>query len=171
MKELQSRNLVTSTSQVAPGGGIKKVPKNPLNYPTSHTHGGRTYYYRKDASGRTVKIAGSIVHTTAKRSATRKTKNKRKNDANGHLIAHSIGGPPTLTENYVAMDRAINSAGGDWGKVEGYIRTRIQQRGTQAWMAVLPSYPNATMQRPHEIEVRLKFNRSPYSIRFKIPTS
>ena len=67
------------------------------------------------------------------------------------------------------MNKKINSAGGAWGKMEGYVRTRLKQKGTKVWMAVKPKY-DGIKKRPIRIEVSLTFNRSPFKVRFNIPT-
>lgn len=166
LKELEGRGLVTIKQSLAVP--LKTGPKHPGKYTTT-AYGGRTYYYRTDPSKRTIKISGPLVYTKGDRKPTAKVPYKRKTDASGHLIAHSFGGPPSLTQNYVAMNKFINSAGGDWGKVEGYIRTRLKQKGIGVWMAVLPQYSGVS-KRPHEIWVRLRFNKSPYVVRFKVLT-
>lgn len=168
LAELEKRKVVTKKVSLVGVSGIKKKPKHPGKY-TSHSYGGRSYYYRRDAQKRVVKISGPLVYTNAKRVATAKVKYKRKTDASGHLIAHSFGGPPKLTENYVAMNKAINSAGGDWGAVEGYIRTRLKQAGIAVWMAVYPEYAGVG-QRPTKISVRLRFNKSPHVVWFSVDT-
>lgn len=147
---------------------VKSRPKHYTNY-MKHKHAGRNYFFRSDANKRVAKIAGPLVYTTTKRFPTLKVAAKRKTDASGHLIAHSLGGPPKLTHNYLAMNRFINSAGGDWGKTEAYIRDRCKVKGTKVWMSVYPRYLNKS-KRPYEIEVRLKFNKKPQNVRFLIDT-
>lgn len=58
---------------------------------------------------------GPLVYTNAKRVASAKVNYS----PSGHLIAHSFGGPSKLTENYVAKNKVINSAGGDRGGNRG----------------------------------------------------
>lgn len=149
---------------------VKTRPKHPQKYPNTHTYDGRTYYSRTDAQGRVTKIAGSLVYTKSKRKPTPNVPYKRKGDQAGHLIAHSLGGPPKFTANFVAMKRKINSAGGDWGKMEAYIRKRLQAKNTQAWMSVKPVFANDKIKRPSEINVTVKFNRPPKEKTFNIQT-
>lgn len=150
-------------------GAVKKQPSSLAGWKTL-IYGGRTYFYRMDASARTRKIAGRIEFDSSARLATKKVGNKRKNDASGHLIAHSFGGPPTLTANYVAMSRQVNSAGGNWGIMEAYIRNRLKVPNTAAYMSVTPRYPNPSIKRPNEILVTVHFNRAPKKKRWLIPT-
>lgn len=166
LKELEGRRLVTR--KIPTAATFKNKPKHPHKY-TKSSYQGRHYYHATDAGNRTVKISGALVYTTAKRQPTRNVSYKRKSDVSGHLIAHSFGGPPKLTSNYVAMSRIINAAGGDWGKVEGYIRTRLKQSGIKIWMAVIPQYTGVS-KRPSTIDIRLRFNRSPAVLHFSVPT-
>jgi hypothetical protein len=139
---------------------------------TAHTHGGHTYYHHREQIGtsyRTSRMEGPIRYHAGIRKATRKTTGKKNGYANGHLIAHSFAGPPMFAGNYVAMQAAINSAGGDWGRMETYIRRRLQQAGIAAYMVAKPGYLNTTnRQRPSEIHVSVYFNRSPYKVKFDI---
>lgn len=168
LAELRQKRVVTHSDTVSIP--IKTAPKHPTHYPSTRVYGGRTYHYRTDPQGRLEKISGPLTYTNAGRVATMKVPNKRRSDQSGHLFAHSLGGPPRLNLNYVAMNRRINSAGGEWGKMEGYIRARMKQRGTRGWMSVKPDYPRVAMKRPHRIRVRARFNRSPYVVHFLIPT-
>ncbi|MBW4632741.1 MAG: DNA/RNA non-specific endonuclease [Iphinoe sp. HA4291-MV1] len=149
---------------------VKTQPKHLRKYPIQHTHDGRTYYSRTDAQGRVTKIAGSLVYTKSKRIGTPKVPYKRKGDHAGHLIAHSFGGPPKFTGNFVAMKKEINLAGGDWGRMEAYIRGRLKAPKTKAWMSVKPVFANDKTKRPSEINVTVKFNRQPYERTFNIQT-
>lgn len=139
---------------------------------TTHAFGGRTYYHQSDTSGRITKYQGRLSFVKGGRSATMKTKNKRKTDQNGHLIAHSFGGDPTFSLGYVAMNKTVNGAGGEWGQMEGYVRKRLQVTSTSAYMAVKPIYPptQPNMFRPTSVRVSLYFNRSPFKITFLIDT-
>ncbi|HWS85707.1 MAG TPA: DNA/RNA non-specific endonuclease [Pyrinomonadaceae bacterium] len=139
------------------------------NYNT-HGYGGRTYYHQVDGRGRITKYQGPLRYVSGGRVATVPTKNKRKGDQNGHLIAHSLGGDPKFSLGYVAMKRSINLAGGDWGKMESYVRYRLQQKGIKVYMAVKPSYATATIGRPNSIRVSVYFNRSPFKVIFNIDT-
>jgi len=147
---------------------LKTTPKKIAGY-TVTPIGGRNYYSRKDHMGRVTKFAGSLKYHTGSRQSTPKVPYKRNNDQAGHLIAHSFGGPPKFTDNFVAMDKKVNSKGGAWGRMESYIRTRLKQSGTKVWMAVRPNYPGKN-RRPDVIRVSLTFNRSPFKVRFRIPT-
>jgi hypothetical protein len=144
--------------------------KGKLGGYNTHNYGGRTYYHQSDARGRITKYQGPLTYVQGGRVATIKTKNKRKTDQNGHLIAHSVGGDPHFALGYVAMNKQINSAGGDWGRMEGYIRSRLQQTGIMVYMAVKPNYPSATMHRPDSVRVSVYFNRSPFKVTFNINT-
>ena len=166
LQKLQRRGLVTNISRIRRAS--KTNPKSMLNY-TRSTHGGRHYYSRKDAAGRVTKFAGGLVYTRTARKSTPKVPYKRKNDQAGHLIAHSFGGPPKFTDNFVAMNKTINSKGGAWGRMESYIRMRLQQSGIKVWMSVKPHYPGIK-KRPDRIAVSLTFNRSPFKVKFNIPT-
>ncbi|MBD2526674.1 DNA/RNA non-specific endonuclease [Nostoc sp. FACHB-133] len=148
---------------------VKAKPKHPNKYST-HDYSGRTYYSRKDPQGRVTKIAGPLKHTIGKRVGTLKVSYKRKGDQSGHLIAHSLGGPPRLDHNYVAMKREINAAGGQWGKMESYIRKRLKANGSAAWMSVEPVYKDDKNKRPIEINVTVKFNRPPKEKKYNIKT-
>lgn len=145
------------------------TPGVPGNY-TTHAYSNRSYYYQQDNSGRITKYQGRLAYVKGGRSATKKTRNKRVNDDNAHLIAHSLGGNPKFALGYVAMARTINQRGGAWYKMEGYIRARVQQKGTKVYMATKPHYPTPTMKRPDYIDVSVYFNRSPYKIKFRIDT-
>ncbi|MEM6684605.1 MAG: DNA/RNA non-specific endonuclease [Bacteroidota bacterium] len=164
LKKIRSMGVhITKSSDKIP---IKTQPKRLAGY-TTQTFGGRTYYTRKDAAGRVIKFAGSVVYTTTPRVATPDVPNKRVKDQSGHLIAHSFGGPTKMKDNFVAMNKTANSKSGSWGKMEGYIRARLKQKGIKAWMSVRPRYAG-TIKRPHNIKVSLTFNRSPYKIGFDV---
>ncbi|WP_165962893.1 DNA/RNA non-specific endonuclease [Occultella glacieicola] len=156
---LIKRGLLTTTSFGKGSFPVKTGPKNVHKY-SRHKHDGRKYYFAH-AKNRTGKVSGPLVLVRGGRSATMKVPNKRKSDASGHLIAHSLGGPPRLLANYVAMNRKINSAGGDWGRLEQVIRDRLRVKGTKCWMSVRPVY-GANVNRPTSIVVKLRFNRSPH---------
>lgn len=145
------------------------TPGVPGNY-TLHQHSGRNYYYQQDLSGRVTKYQGQCTYVKGGRSATKKTRNKRVNDDNAHLIAHSLGGNPRFALGYVAMSRNINQRGGTWYRMEGYVRGRLTQKGTKVYMATKPHYPTPTLKRPDYIEVSVYFNRSPFKIKFRIDT-
>ena len=153
--------------------GVRKAPRDWKKRKFERlTHGGRDYYHHSEQTGkifRTRRMEGPIVYTATGRVATVKTKGKRKNDANGHLIAHSFGGPPKFDRNFVAMCAVVNSAGGDWGRMETYVRTRLKQKGIAAYMVTKPDYTGATCQtRPTRIHVSVYFNKSPYKVKFDI---
>jgi hypothetical protein len=149
---------------------VKTKPKHLNKYPRTHDYGDRKYYSRTDLQGRVTKIAGPLQYTKSNRVGTLKVPYKRKGDQSGHLIAHSFGGPPKFTHNYVAMKKEINQAGGDWGKMETYIRNRLKAKNTNAWMSVQPVYANDKTKRPSEIKVTVKFNRPPTEKTFNIKT-
>lgn len=136
----------------------------------THTFSGRQYYFKSDAQKRTIRYQGALSVVKGGRTATKKTKNKRKADENAHLIAHSLGGDPYFTQGYVAMSQNINRNNGDWYRMEGYIRNRLKANKTKAYMAVKPHYPTPSIKRPDYIEVSVYFNRAPYKLKFKIPT-
>jgi len=149
----------------------KDKPRHPGRYTTHPTYGGRTYHHRIGGVGkRTTKFSGPIVYVRGGRKATPKVPYKRKNDAAGHLIAHSFGGPPKFIGNFVAMNKLVNSAGGDWGKMESYIRNRLKVKSTSAYMSVSPNYPNPNSKRPDSIRVTVHFNRNPKKKSWDIQT-
>jgi DNA/RNA non-specific endonuclease len=150
-----------------PGDPFKTRPKRLAGY-KHHKHAGRSYWVRFDPQGRVSKVVGNLAYTQAARAATGKVANKRKNDVSAHAIAHSLGAPPDLSENYFALDKAINSAGGDYGKMEHYLRKRMAQNGSNGYMAVNLRYPNDTIRRPHEVVTSARFNRSPSRVIFNI---
>lgn len=137
---------------------------------STRTYNGRTYYYKTDPQGRIVKYQGLLAYVSGGRTATKKTRNKRVGDQNGHLIAHSLGGDPHFTLGYVAMKARINQRGGDWYRMEHYIRERLKTKGTKVYMAVKPHYPTPTLRRPDHILVSVLFNRTPFKVRFRIDT-
>jgi hypothetical protein len=145
------------------------TPGVPGNY-TTHPYSNRNYFYQQDNTGRITKYQGRLSYVKGGRSATKKTKNKRVNDDNAHLIAHSLGGNPKFALGYVAMARVINQRGGDWYRMESYIRRRLVMKNSKVYMATKPHYPTPTMKRPDYIEVSVYFNRSPYKIKFRINT-
>jgi hypothetical protein len=149
----------------------KQAPNHPKQYSGSVVHDGRKYHHKFDSTKkRYTKIAGPIRYIKDQRVATPKVPYKRKDDAAGHLIAHSMGGPPKFVGNFVAMNKTINSAGGDWGKMEACIRKRLKARNTTAYMSATPVYPNDQSKRPISIEVTVHFNRKPYKQKWIIPT-
>ncbi|EDP97182.1 DNA/RNA non-specific endonuclease [Kordia algicida OT-1] len=166
LTRLQGLGLVTHSSRIR--RGRKSVPKNLTGYSTRNI-GGRNYYSRKDHLGRVTKFAGILKYHKGKRKSTPKVPYKRVNDQAGHLIAHSFGGPAKFTDNFVAMDKKVNSKGGAWGKMESYIRQRLQQKYMSVWMSVKPQY-DGIKKRPSSILVSLTFTKSPYKVRFNIPT-
>ncbi|MBC8754332.1 DNA/RNA non-specific endonuclease [Kordia sp. YSTF-M3] len=166
LEALRRAGHVTGISKIKRVG--KRRPKSLGGYAQT-TVSGRKYYSRKDPTGRVVKFAGGLKYSKAARKATPKVPYKRKNDAAGHLIAHSFGGPPKFTDNFVAMNKTINSAGGAWGKMEGYIRQRLKQKNIEVWMSVKPHYVGKS-KRPISIGVSLTFNRSPFKVKFNIAT-
>lgn len=150
---------------------VKIKPKNPGKYTATTMHDGRTYYHKYDnALGRTIKFSGPIKYVQNPRKNTPKVPYKRKNDAAGHLIAHSFGGPPQFTGNFVAMNKSINGSGGDWGKMESHIRRRLQARNTTAYMSVTPIYSDNKGKRPTSIKATVRFNRPPYKKLYTIQT-
>jgi hypothetical protein len=163
---VQARLLATPLVQ-----RVKQQPKHPGRYQATTAHGGRTYYHRIDpVTKRTTKFSGPLVYVKGGRVGTPKVAYKRKNDAAGHLIAHSFGGPPKYTGNFVAMDSYINGAGGDWGKMEHYIRQRLKAKSTAAYMSVTPLYANGTSKRPTSIVVTAHFNRKPFKKQWTVNT-
>ena len=162
---------VTQALASSPAQLVKSQPKHKANYTSTTTHDGRTYYHKASKrNNRTKKFSGPIVYTNTARINTPKVRYKRKNDAAGHLIAHSFGGPPTFTGNFVAMNKIVNSAGGDWGKMETYIRKRLKKKSTAAYMSVTPKYADKNSQRPTSIIVTVHFNRAPKWKRWTIAT-
>jgi hypothetical protein len=165
-----SQSEATAQTIQSPFQMVKARPKNRRGYATT-AHAGRTYYHRHDAaSNRTIKFAGPIIYTQCGRIATPKVSYKRKADHAGHLIAHSFGGPPRFAGNFVAMNKLVNSAGGDWGEMEAYIRKRLKARNTAAYMSVSPQYSDPKTKRPTSIVVTVHFNRDPKKKRFTILT-
>ncbi len=149
----------------------KQTPKNPGNYTSTTAHGGRTYHHKFDGvSKRTTKFSGPLVYVQGGRKNTPKVAYKRKNDAAGHLIAHSFGGPPQFAGNFVAMNKLVNGAGGAWGQMEFYIRNRLKAANTVAYMSVTPIYPDAKSKRPTSIAVTAHFNRDPKKKKWVILT-
>jgi hypothetical protein len=160
-----------ATTTAQPAQLTKQTPKNPGNYTATAVHGGRTYHHKFDGiSKRTTKFSGPLTYVQGGRKNTPKVAYKRKNDAAGHLIAHSFGGPPQFTGNFVAMNKLINSAGGAWGQMEFYIRKRLKAANTTAYMSVTPNYPNAKSKRPNSISVTAHFNRDPKKKKWTIAT-
>lgn len=155
------------------GGTVRSAPKkwNTRGF-QQRTYGGRNYYWRLDAQNRTDRMEGQIELTDAPRTATKKTRGKRKNDHNGHLIAHSLGGDPKFTAAYVAMARSVNLAGGAWGRMEAYVRRMLSGRSMRAYMVTKPMYPGpgskASKVRPDRILVSVYFSVKPYKAKFVI---
>lgn len=165
---LAQKGLVAAVDRNDPGG-VKTVPKTPGNYGLVHPYQGRSYHVRKDADKRVTKIAGPLAYTTSKRVATKRTAYKRRRDVNFHLLAHFAGGPSDLQENYVAVDRLINSAGGDWGRIETYLRQRLRQQRIKAYGSVKPVFAGKP-KRPSAIGATFRFNTSPYKVKFNVGT-
>ncbi|MEM6719519.1 MAG: DNA/RNA non-specific endonuclease [Bacteroidota bacterium] len=165
------RALGVVTRELKTSRAAKLRPKDASKYGETFMHGGRTYYIMRDANKRVTKFAAKLHYYKGKRIATPRNKVPyiRKNDQAGHLIAHSLGGPPKLLANFVAMDKTINGKSGAWAKMEEYIRTRLKQKNIKVWMSVKPNYPGKK-KRPDHIEVSLTFNRSPYKVGFDVPT-
>ena len=149
-------------------GGIKTKPKNPHKYTFIHTHLKRDYYVQQDSNNRVTKMSGTLAYTTTKRKKTLKVPNKRKGDQSGHLFAHSLGGPHDLGQNYVAMKREVNNAGGEWGQMESYIRKRLKRPGAKAYMSIELFYLSSTIKRPNRAEVHVRFNYKPKDMSWNI---
>jgi len=135
--------------------GVGRIDRKVVNY------NGRPYTFKSDAQNRPTFAGGQIDYVKGGRKATMKVPNKRVTDVSAHLIAHSLGGPPSERLNYVAMDSQINSHGGTWGRMEFYIRQRVKKKGSWGMMLAQPLYPTAAMKRPDRIVVDAAFNRKP----------
>ncbi|HLM45930.1 MAG TPA: DNA/RNA non-specific endonuclease [Myxococcaceae bacterium] len=170
LEELRKKGLVTAIERDKPNT-FKTAPKHPNKYRHTHNYANRTYHARGDQDNpkdtRVRKISGPLQLTNVRRSSTMKVPYKRKRDHSGHLFGHVLGGPPRFGANYVAMSKDVNL--GDWKRMEKYLQSRIRQKGTKGWMSVRPQYPGKN-KRPDIIDVTAKFNKSPYEVKFRIPT-
>jgi len=163
---LQKISRISDTTTIQ---RVKSEPNNRHNYDYEYTYNGLKFFHRLDGK-RTAKFAGPIVYTRAPRRPTPKVRYKRKTDAAGNLIAHSLGGPYNYPGNFVAMDKFINGAGGDWGKMEHYVRTKLKKKGAKGYMSAKPVYHSSKSHRPVQIIVTAHFNRSPFRKRWIIAT-
>jgi|GEM_PF-1280326 len=92
--------------------------------------------YVTDAKGRVARVEGEWEPTSKPAADPRRNEHqqkvagrddRQKGDVGGHIIAASGGGPGEGI-NLVAMKKAINGAGGDYGKMEAEIRSIARQR-------------------------------------------
>lgn len=107
------------------------------------------YRYETDAQGRTIKAEGPVSrrgHDT--RVATIDPPGKRAVDQNGHLLAHTNGGP-TVPENFVAQNGTVNN--GRYKSAEGFAR-EADKAGHNVTMRAEPKY-RGNSPRPSGIDL------------------
>jgi len=171
--------LSVSNTQTA---NVKQQPKQLNKYTEPpHPHGSRprrNYYYREQTGkipykwngkqetwqGTVKKIAGPLKHTQKPRQATIDPPGKQPGDHSGHLIAHVLGGPPDMKQNYTPMRGDFNT--GQWKKIENSISDQLKKPKTQAWMSV-QSFHKQGEQRPGMLIGSVKFNNHP-ELNFKV---
>lgn len=168
-KKVAKKHVGVTDKTYVPGKKFIDSPSSKKTY-LVHQYDGRDFYYKKDATNRVTEMHGTLRHVIAKRQKTGKVKNKRKNDHSSHLIAHSLGGDPKFTDNYVSMKDSINSHGGEWHQMEHYVRERLKKANSKAYMACVLEYNGTAKGRPSRIRVSVYFNRIPYKVDFTINT-
>lgn len=168
-KKGAKKHIGVTDGTYKPGKKFIESPSSKKAY-IVHKYDNRDFYYQKDASGRVTEMQGTLRHVIAKRQKTGKVKNKRKDDHSSHLIAHSLGGDPKFTDNYVSMKASINSQGGEWHQMEHYVRERLKKANSKAYMACILEYNGTAKGRPSRIRVSVYFNRIPYKVDFTINT-
>jgi hypothetical protein len=67
------------------------------------------------------------------------------------------------------MASKVNLRGGEWGRMEAYVRRMLTGRNMSAYMVTKPDYTGSTAQgRPRRIHVSVYFSVSPFKVKFTI---
>ena len=119
--------------------------------------------YVTDAHARVTHAEGPWVTTSKGQAALHRNRyqqthaggpDRLPDDHGGHLIAASGGGTGEKL-NLVALNKVINGAGGDWGKMEADIRSLLHTRGAGAVdLKIDLQYPGDS-RRPNSIQVEV----------------